>query len=401
MTEHDRSYDLVLFGATGFTGRLTAEYLAHSTHEGAPLRWAIAGRSRDKLERVAADVAKLAADGVEPAVEVADVGDRASLDALAASTRVLATTVGPYALHGRGVVEACVDAATDYLDITGEPEFVAGTVRDHDAKARAQGIRVVSCCGFDSIPHDVGAWLTVRELPSDRPIRVEGFVHGVGEVSGGTWQSAVQAFGRLNKSVRATSGPRADGGRRVRGAKPTIRYEKRLRNWVAPLPTIDPWIVLRSAAALDEYGPDFRYGHSIRVRSLPRLAAGVGAVGGIVALSQLGPTRRWLLSLKGSGDGPSAERRERSRFNVTFFGEALGDDGKPTDSTVVEVSGGDPGYGETSKMLAESALSLVHDRDRLPDAAGVITPVVALGDALVDRQRAAEMRFEVIDTRKH
>lgn len=398
MKNEQRPYDLVLFGATGFTGCLTAEYLARSTHD-APFRWAIAGRSRAKLERLAKDLAEIAADGAAPAIETADVDDPSTLGALAMRTRALATTVGPYAKYGRPVVKACVEAGTDYLDITGEPEFVSGILRAHHDPARERGIRVVSCCGFDSIPHDLGAWLTVRQLPADRPIRVEGFVNGVGQLSGGTWQSAVHAFGRMRKTLGALGGGLDAGeGRRVRGKKPEIRKEKRLGDaWVAPLPTIDPWIVLRSAAALEEYGPDFRYSHYARVGSLASLVGGMAMVGGIVALAQLPPTRKLLLSLKGSGEGPDAERRARSRFDVTFFGEALGEDGRATARAVVEVSGGDPGYDETSKMLAESALCLVHDRDRLPAVAGVLTPAVGLGERLLERLRAADLRFEVVD----
>ena len=178
----------------------------------------------------------------------------------------------------------------------------------------------------------------------------------------------------------------------MKAVKPKIRYERRLGSWVAPLPTIDPFIVLRSAADLEEYGPKFQYGHYVRVRSLPRLVGGLGAVGGLVMGAQVKPIRNWLYGLRQPGQGPDAAKRERSNFSVIFFGEA--EDGR---RAVVEVSGGDPGYGETSKMLAESALCLVHDRSSLAERYGVRTPASALGSVLLERLKAAGMGFEVVD----
>ncbi|MCG8459754.1 MAG: hypothetical protein MI919_26025, partial [Holophagales bacterium] len=333
-------------------------------------------------------------DGHAPETVVASSADPASLEALAASARVVATTVGPYARYGEPLVKACVDRGADYLDITGEPEFVGRVIETYDAPARDANVLLVSCCGFDSVPHDLGAYLTVQQLPSDQGIRVEGFVRGAGTVSGGTWHSAINAFSRPQATKQALRQlrPRPEDGRKVRAERPRVRRERRLGAWVAPLPTIDPWIVLRSAADLPEYGPSFRYGHYVRVKSLPRLVAGIGAVGAIAAGAQLGPTRRWLYSRRKPGEGPDAATRARSRFSVIFFGQA--DDGA---RSTVEVSGGDPGYGETSKMLAESALCLVHDRDRLAGRVGFRTPASAFGDVLLERLRAAGMAFEVVE----
>ncbi|MEM9594717.1 MAG: saccharopine dehydrogenase NADP-binding domain-containing protein [Acidobacteriota bacterium] len=384
-----RRFDVVLFGATGFTGRLTAEYLARrAAAEG--LRWAVAGRDADKLEGLVSALADLAE--APPAILQAQVGDPQSLRRMASETRVVATTVGPYARWGEEVVAACVDGGASYADITGEPEFVARVVERYHPRARDLGLRLVSCCGFDSIPHDLGALLTVLQLPDDVPTRVEGFVHGVGSFSGGTWHSAVEAMGRAGDTLGALRSHLDPGpGRRVGGTRPRPRYERRLGSWVAPLPTIDPWIVLRSACDLEAFGPSFRYGHYVRVGSLPALAAGAAFVGSVATLARFAPTRRLLLSAKRSGDGPNESQRARSRFDVVFFGEA----GDAT--AVVEVSGGDPGYGETSKMLAESALCLALDGDRLPERYGALTPASAMGEVLIERLRAAGMGFEVVD----
>ncbi len=384
-----RELDLVLFGATGFTGQLTADYLAR--HGGA-LRWGLGGRNLDKLEQVRQGLALIDPACAELPLIQAQVGDAASLRAMAERTQMVASTVGPYVRYGEPLVEACVEAGTDYADITGEPEFVSNLYRRFDDEARRRRLRLVSCCGFDSIPHDLGALFTVRHLPSDVPIRLRGFVLGQGTFSGGTWQSAVEAMGRFFKAPKQGRKKRTSSPpeRRVGALEQRVFYEPRLKSWACPLPTIDPVIVLRSARQLDVYGPDFRYGHYLRVKSLPRLLMGGAAVTSIFALAQLGPTRKWLLGRRQSGEGPSAEVRAKSSFSVTFHASA----GERQLRTVVR--GGDPGYGETSKMLAESALSMTLDGQRLPAVYGVLTPAVAMGDVLLQRLQAAGMVFEVL-----
>lgn len=402
--ESSRDFDVLLFGGTGFTGGLTAEYLARKVASSVrPVRWAVAGRSADKLDALRGRLAEmLESDGLDasevsgalPETVIASIGDEASLLEMASRTRALASTVGPFAEYGEPVVAACVAEGTQYADITGEPGFVTGILERHDGAARDAGVRLVSCCGFDSIPHDLGALLTVRQLPDDVPIRVEGVVRASGTFSGGTWHSAVQAMGKARETVGALrKGLDPGPGRKVGSTRPRARYEKRLGAWVAPLPTIDPWIVLRSACVLPEYGPEFRYGHYVRLKSLPRLALGAAFVGGVSLLAQLKPTRKLLLEMKKPGDGPDAETRARSRFTVYFFGSAERDSAGDLE-TRVEVSGGDPGYDETAKMLSESLLSLAFDD--LPERHGVLSPAAAMGDALLARLRAAGMRFDVV-----
>ncbi len=377
-----RPYDVIAFGATGFTGKLVAQYLAACEES---FRWAIAGRSAERLAAVKAEL------GLDDGVGVlrADSGDPGSLAAMAGQSRVVLTTVGPFQKYGEPLAAACVEAGTDYVDITGEPEFVNGLLERHHEAAREKGVRLVSCCGFDSIPHDLGAYMMVQELPDDASVVLEGFVSASGKLSGGTWQSAVNAMGRARQQLRRPK--RAPGdGRKVRGLRTRARYEKAVNGWVAPMPTIDPQVVLRSARALPAYGQAFRYGHYVRVGSFAKLAALGITVGSVFGLAQLGPTRRMLLKLRQSGEGPNAEERARSKFRVTFVGTA---DGR---RVVGEASGGDPGYGETSKMVAESALCLALDRDRLPEQFGVVTTAVAMGDRLLERLRGAGLRFEIL-----
>jgi short subunit dehydrogenase-like uncharacterized protein len=376
----EREHDVVVFGATGFTGALTAEYLASVAGAG---RWAIAGRSAEKLaavrERISADVP----------VMVADVGDEGSMRRLAESTKVLISTVGPYSRYGEPAVAACAAAGTDYVDLTGEPEFVDQMWLRHHEQAQRTGARLVHSCGFDSIPYDLGALYTVGQLPDDVPIKLEGFVRVGGSFSGGTLHSAVHHMGRL-RQARQVAGQRKglEGrppGRRVRGVTGPPHHDDVGGGWVIPAPTIDPITVLRSARALDAYGPDFSYAHYIVAKRLPVALGLIAGVGAVVALAQLPPTRKALLMLKDPGEGPDPEERAKSWFSVRFRGSGGGR------RLVTEVSGGDPGYGETSKMLAEAALCLAHDD--LPERAGQLTPAVAMGQALIDRLVAAGIRF--------
>src|SRR5947209_554620 len=247
----DREYDIVVFGATGFTGALTAEYLAR--HAPSTTRWALAGRNAEKLAAVRD---RLGLDDLP--VLHADVEDAKSVAELARLSRVVITTVGPYIKYGEPLVAACADAGTDYVDLTGEPEFVDVMYVRHHARATETGARLVHACGFDSIPHDLGAYFTVQQLPEGVPIEVEGFVRVGGDFSGGTFASAVTAFSRVREMRSAAAERRrlepAPDDRRVRAERPLPRYERTIGAWALPAPTIDPQVILRSARALDRYG---------------------------------------------------------------------------------------------------------------------------------------------------
>lgn len=382
----DRPYDVVLIGATGFTGALTAQYLAGAVSNGT--RWALAGRNPAKLAAVAQRI------GADVPLLHADVEDPASLRELAESARVVASTVGPYVRYGEPLVAACAAAGTDYLDITGEPEFVDLMYVRHHATAAASGARLVHCCGFDSIPHDLGALFTVQQLPEGVPLTISGYVRADARMSGGTLDSALTAFSRARPSARAASERRKlesrPEGRRVHGEKPLPKHVGGAVGWALPLPTIDPQVVLRSARALERYGPDFTYGHYAAFKRLPMaVGAGVGLPALVVA-AQLPPVRRLLTGKLGSGQGPSDGERAKSWFKVRFEG-ATGDGSA---KVVTEVSGGDPGYTETAKMLAESALCLAHDE--LPALSGQLTTATAMGDALRERLQRAGMSFRVV-----
>ena len=382
----DRPYDIVLFGATGFVGTLTAEYLA--AHAPENLRWAIAGRDEEKLERLRERLP----GGGKVGVLRADVADPASLRELAENARVVATTVGPYVLHGQDLVAACAESGADYLDLSGEPEFVDLTYVRHDARARETGARLVHACGFDSVPHDLGAYFTVRQLPEGVPLAVDGYVTTNAMFSGGTFASALNQFARVRPMLAAERDRRRHEprlvGRRALAPTGAPRFAKEVGAWALPLPTIDPQIVRRSARALERYGPDFRYRHYAAARYLPVMVGGIALTGGIFTAAQLPAARRWLSDRLKPGDGPSPERRAKSWFTVRFVGEGGGR------RVFTEVAGGDPGYDETAKMFAESALSLAFDD--LPPTAGQVTTAVAMGDALTERLRAAGLTFRVV-----
>ncbi len=388
--DQSRAYDVVVLGATGFTGALTAAYLAEHAPTG--LRWALAGRNQAKLEQVRSTLVTIDPDLADLPLLVADSSDAASLRTLAESTAVVITTVGPYLLHGEPLVAACAEAGTDYVDLTGEPEFVDQMYLDHHDRAVETGARIVHACGFDSVPHDLGAYFTVQQLGDTEPITVRGVVRAGGTFSGGTFHSALTAFGRV-KQMRAAmvarrgKEPRPEG-RRSRAVAGKPHRDSLLGLWLLPLPTLDPFVVARSGAALPAYGPDFRYSHYAGLKTLRYTVGGAVAVGGLALSAQVAPVRSFLKGRIKQGDGPSEGRRAKSWFTVDFVGESAG-------RTVhTRVSGGDPGYTETAKMLAESALSLALDDN--PTTAGQVTTAQAMGDHLLARLQAAGMKFEVL-----
>ncbi|WP_242906261.1 saccharopine dehydrogenase family protein [Actinomadura terrae] len=390
----DRPYDIVLFGATGFTGALTAEYLAEHADPGT--RWALAGRNRAKLEAVRDRLAALNPACADLPLLHADTADVGSVGELARTTRVVITTVGPYLEHGEPLVAACARAGTDYVDLAGEPTFVDRMYLAYHEEAVRTGARLVHSCGFDSIPADLGVYFTVGQLPEGVPLHVEGFVRARFAPSGGTVQSIIGMFADVPGMLRAERDRRRaeeghdDGGRRVRVARSPLPRTRVTGGWTLPAPTIDPQVVARSARALDRYGPDFTYGHHVAVKHLAEAAGMVAGAGTLLALAQVPPARSLLRRFGVPGGGPSEERRARNWFNVTFVGEGGGR------RVVTEVAGGDPGYTETARMLAESALCLAHDD--LPDTSGQVTTAAAMGDALIGRLARAGLAFRVRST---
>lgn len=398
----DRDFDVVLFGATGFTGRLVAEWLTE--HAPADLRWALAGRSKDKLERTR--------DALGPAVSdlpliVADSSSAADMQALVARTKVVCTTVGPYMKYGHGLVAAAAAAGTHYCDLTGETPFIREMIAAHHDTAVASGARIVHCCGYDSIPSDLGAFMLQQDMiargaPAERITTYVGPAKG--GVSGGTIASMlhIMEMAKDRDTRRALVDPYsldpADGKAGVDGrdqAGPV--FDDTIDQWTTPfvMAAINTRVVRRTHAVLGyPWGDQFSYtetmstgrGFSGRQRAY-MVAAGLG---GFMGLTALGPTRALLerFVLPAPGEGPDLEARERGFFRHLVVGQGK----DPNHRGVARVIGiKDPGYGETAKMLACSALSLA--LDDLPDQAGILTPASAMGMAVVERMRSHGMTW--------
>jgi short subunit dehydrogenase-like uncharacterized protein len=384
----ERKYDIVLFGSTGFTGNLVAEYFAHNVPV-SKIKWAIAGRNAEKLEKVKENLIHINTECEETDVLLCNSDDLQSLEAVTSQTKIIITTVGPFALHGEKLVEACVVTSTNYCDITGEPEFVKNILRKFDATAREKGIYIINCCGFDSIPADAGAYFTASQLPANETKTIRGFVSTSGSFSGGTFASAIHAMSGIGKAIK--TGERSSGSAKKR-IPSRIYFEKQLKKWAVPMPVIDPWMVMRTSSYRKEvYGDHFEYAQFLGLSSLPQVVGIVGAVGAMVAGAQIPPVKALMLKYRQSGEGPSKEQRDKSYFKIVFIGES------ETKKVKAKVSGGDPGYTETSKMLSETALTLLENLGNLPLKGGVITPAGALGNLLIEKLQSKGINFEVLE----
>jgi short subunit dehydrogenase-like uncharacterized protein len=403
----DRALDVVVFGATGFVGRLTAEYLAE--HAPTHARVGLAGRSEAKLQQVRSEIGGPAAGW--PLV-VAESGDRASLDAMARAARVVATTVGPYRRGGVALVEACAEAGTHYADLTGEVLFVHECIGLHE-QAATSGARIVHSCGFDSIPSDLGVYLLHEAAREDGAGELEDTTLVVTAMRGGVSGGTVGSMKGQIDDIKASSEARRTVGdpyALVPGGPPDpdgscekdafgVARDEALGQWVGPF-VMAPYntrIVRRSNALQDwAYGRRFRYREVMGLGDGPTAPAkGLALVGGLGALAGglAFPLTRKALDrvLPGPGEGPSGETRRNGFFRMEIH--TLTSTGARYVASVA--AKGDPGYAATAVMLGESALCLALDEERLPQRAGVLTPASAMNGALIERLRAAGMTFEI------
>lgn len=399
----ERAFDIVVWGATGFTGKLVAACLARRAPQG--LRWALGGRDLAKLEAVRAE---LPGGGADVPLALHDASSPASMHQLAASTRVVATTVGPYGRYGLPLARACAEHGTDYCDLTGEVPFMRQVIDECHERARTTRSRIVHTCGFDSIPSDLGVFLLSRQ--AGQPLSEVRFVltDSRGNASGGTIATALDLAeaARRDASVRRlfaranSLDPDPSAAGRGRGARlGPVRWDPTLRSFTCPFPitVVNARVVHRSNALLGHaYGEGLRYSESMVIRSpaagLPGALVATAGMGAFGLAASFGPTREWLRRrLPQPGEGPSVERRRRGYFKVTLLGTPRGAT-QPTVAAYVE--GKDPGYDETASMLTESALSLACDPPISSFEGGVLTPATALGEHLVVRLRASGMRLE-------
>lgn len=405
----EREYDVVVYGASGFVGRLTAIYLAEAAPEGTKI--ALGGRTQAKLEAVRAELPGAAKQWP---IVIADSSDQAALDSMAASAKCVATTVGPYYRYGMGMVEACAKAGTHYCDLTGETLFMRDAIDQWDATAKKNGARIVHTCGFDSIPSDIGVMLLADYAAENGMGTLTDTTLVVkktrGGVSGGTVDSlrgqidAARADRSLLKKMVDPYTLSPD-----RSAEPDLGEERdpihplkddELGGWLAPfiMGTINTRVVRRSNALQGHrYGRELRYKEVMATGGLPQgpvLATAISAgLGGLMAGLSFKPTRKLLDKvLPDPGEGPSEKAREKGFFNIHTH--TTTSDG--TKLVCKIYAPGDPGYKATAVMLGEAALALALDTDDLPEAAGVLTPSTAIGPPLAARLRAAGQSYEVV-----
>lgn len=375
----DREFDVIVFGATGFTGRLVAEYLQNTY--GQKISWAMAGRSASKLEEVR-DEMKIPQS--IPFI-IADSSDVKSLELMVSRTKSICTTVGPYQLYGENLLGACVKQGTDYVDLSGEPPWMVDTINKYSDLARISGARIVHSCGFDSIPFDLGVYFLQQHAITKygRPcLKVRGRVRKMkGTFSGGTAASFGETMKRAMQEPEVLKWlkdpfslvPGFSGPEQPKGNKPM--EEKDLGSWAAPfiMASINTKNVHRSNALLGHlYGVDFIYDEMMLTGPGEEGKAVANHVAGDNSLAQNPPK---------PGDGPSKEERDTGYYDIMFVGNFQGGE-----TLIASVKGDrDPGYGSTSKMIAESALCLAMDVSREKIPGGIYTPAPAMGAALIER----------------
>jgi short subunit dehydrogenase-like uncharacterized protein len=403
-------FDVVVFGATSFVGQILTRYLFETFGLDGDLRWAAAGRSRPKLEAVRKDLGR-GAGRLE--LLVADAASRDDLARLCDRARVVVSTVGPYALYGEPLVQACAESGTHYCDLTGETQWIRRMISRHDAAARKSGARIVHCCGFDSIPSDLGVWHLQQEARRrfGRPcVQVKMRVRALrGGFSGGTIASGLNVLAEvardpgLRKELADPYSlwPEADKPKTRQPAVRFAEYDADFGAWVAPfvMSAVNTRIVHRSNGLLQRaYGADFRYDEAVLTgRGLKGRASAVAVAGGLGAFmvaGSVGPLRNVLgRFLPAPGEGPSPEAQRTGSFDLRFFGRT--DDGRVLRTRVT--GDRDPGYGSTAKMLGQAAACLAQDVPR--DAhGGFWTPSTLLGQPLLERLRKhAGLSFDLLE----
>jgi short subunit dehydrogenase-like uncharacterized protein len=400
----ETTYDVVLYGASGFVGQQTVRYFAEHTSPD-EVRWAIAGRDRHKLELVRSQV------GIDVDILVADSQDSSAIDSIVSQTRVLLNTAGPFALYGDAIVDACVRYGTHYVDITGETPWVKGLIDRYHAQAAADGTRIIPCCGFDSVPSDLGAYLLAHHLQQLGVgcTQVKAYYQMAGSFNGGTLASGLNIYdrGELNQVSNPflLNPPESAPADVERHRDPTSsQYDVDLGTWVAPffMGAVNTRIVRRSYALAAQWhesdGIDFNYQEYLKFDppwawlQSAGMVAGLAVVAGAIQVPWLRPFLQSALPQPGSG--PTEQTMNAGWFRCELLG--WGSDGQKVRGLIADT--GDPGNRATVKFVCESALCLVVDFDRLPGGGqrgGVLTPATGLGDVLVERLKQAGMQIEV------
>ena len=402
-------FDVVVFGATSFVGKIVCQYLK-STYADSDLTWAIAARSQSKLSALSDSVGLADIPQI-----IADASDQASIDALVAQTKVVISTVGPYALYGEPMVKACAESGTDYVDLTGEPQWIHAMLAKYETKAKESGARIVNCCGFDSIPSDLGVYFLqqkAKQAFGETCPQVRTRVKAMrGGASGGTVASLLNVVKEAAKDPalrKILTNPYAlcPTGHPFKAYQTNLshaKFEPETGSWIAPfiMASINTRVVHRTNGLLNaEYGERFLYDEAMMTGKSAK--GGVmgwtvtAAISGLMVGAALPPIR-WILEntvLPKPGEGPSEKEQLNGFFDYRIFGTS-----KDNKTLVVKVTGDrDPGYGSTAKMLSEAAVSLAKDEEMKTVDGGFLTPAVAFGDTLIKRlEDNAGLTFSVLE----
>lgn len=402
-----REFDVIIWGATGFTGRLVAEYYLNQYGLDGKLKWAMAGRSQSKMEQVRSGLGN-----EDIPLILADSHDAKSLNAMVKRTKVICTTVGPYAKYGNELVAACVKHGTDYCDLAGETQWIRRMIDKHHSAAEKSGSRIVHCCGFDSIPSDMGTYFIQREAKKQKDEyckQVKMLLKSAkGGMSGGTIASMNNVMLEASQDPTVAKvihnpyglNPKGETSGPDKADLQSVKFDADVNAWLMPfiMAAINTRVVRRSHALRGyPFGKDFRYeeamvsgqGLSGRLKGY----AGLVAIGALM-IGKPGSLYKKLVNrfLPEPGEGPTPEERETGFFVFTVIGKF-----KDGQKITAKITGDrDPGYGSTSKMLGESAVCLALDKEKSPEIAGVLTPSTAMGDALLDRlQSNAGLGFSI------
>ena len=397
-----KKLDLVIWGATGFTGKLVCEYITNS-YNSKDLNWTIAGRNEEKLLKLKNRL------NIKNSILIGNSNDKSSLEKICSKTKVICSTVGPYALYGTNLIHACIKMKTNYCDITGETQWIRKIIDTFHEKAKKQKIKIVNSCGFDSIPSDMGVYFCQSnyykengEYANEINMRVAG---SRGGFSGGTYNSLTNVIheASLNRSVRKIlNNPyglnpiNEQSGPDKKDLK-SVEYDNEAKSWIAPfvMAGINTKIVRRSNALLNyKYGNSFLYSEAVLVGNgiLGKIIGYLSLIPILMVIQKKGSVIKKIVDLfvPKAGEGPSKKQRENGFFSLKFFF------GNNRQRYLAKVTGDmDPGYGSTSKMLAECAICLALD-DTLNENYGVITPSVAFEENILERlQNNAGLEFSM------
>ena len=371
----NRKYDIIVFGASGFTGKLVSEYLFKSK-DSKNISWAIAGRDEHKLKKIA--------DNYNIDYILADSFDLDSLNHICSLSKLVLSTVGPYMIYGENLVYACIENSTHYLDLTGEPQFVTNMYKKYRYKAIKNKSIVIHCCGFESIPADMGVNEILKQFNDDN-VDLTFYLKTKGSISGGTWASFLNSISKPESLAMK----RMKSAMKKATPKQKIFYSQRFNKWALTFPVIDKYIVYKSINSLNKF-KNVRFTQYVIQKSFFKMLILIKSIFLISIISKIDLARNYLLSLLPSGKGPSLEKRNSSWFDITIVGKSK----IKTVTTVIK--GGDPGYGETSKFIAETALSIILNFNELLVDRGILTPMECAGDILTDRLKKSGI---VVETR--